>query len=525
VRVTVQLAGHEPIWSQRNIDVGEPLRPGLPHALVFPVGNPTARPVTVTLGLVNHRPGWSSSLSDTELENLQPGETTAVTLTVTPASDARLGTGFPIVDVEGYVNGVLIGGFRKLDRPPIPIHKPHERSYAETEVIVDPYPPQQGQPSRVGAVVQNTGEVSWTIELEFGWADFGMGIPFTHTGMVPYTRSVTLSPHLTTTAWVTWTPSRSGHQCVQVHSIDAGGAYDPQFSQRNVDVEQRPTCGITEIYTVTMYNDSADQVTVDVGLITFNVPAEWQITVTPSSTLTLPPFGSGVITVALTIPCAAGRAQGAQEHIDRLQQEANSVPTINVEGYVDGQLLGGIQLQFPLSTSVQASFQAAPTEGVAPLTVVFTNTTVGDFDTVLWDLGDGVISTLENPTHTYAVGGVYTVSLTASGMGGTDTLVRARYITVYQPVVAEFSGAPTSGFVPLTVNWTNLSSGDYSTFGWDFGDGSTSAQQNPTHVYTSCGVFTVKLTVTGPGGTDEALREDYISARCGIFLPVLLRGP
>jgi len=70
-----------------------------------------------------------------------------------PPREEPLGIGEPIVDVEAFVEGRLIGGFRKLDRPPIPIHKPHERGYAESEISIDPYPPQQGQPTRVSAVV------------------------------------------------------------------------------------------------------------------------------------------------------------------------------------------------------------------------------------------------------------------------------------------------------------------------------------------------------------------------------------
>ena len=343
VRVTLEMEGHELIWSQRNIDVGEPLEPGQPHSLDFPVGNwPYTGPVTVTLGLINHRDGWEVSLSQTTLPNVTADQPVTVTLTVTPSAIARLGTGEPIVDVEAYVEGELIGGFRKMDVPPIPIHKPHEKGYAESEISIDPYPPQLGQDSRVRTVVQNTGDDTVTVELEFGWARFGMGIPFTTTGMVPYTRSVTLSPEMTATTQVTWTPTYSGHQCILVRLTDPDGVYEPQESQRNVDVVERPPCGQTMVYTFTVYNDSPLTATVEIGLITFNVPADWEVTVDPSDTLELGPYSEGVITVTVKIPCSL-----ALQEVYALQEEAGGTPTIDVEAYKNGELVGGIELQLP----------------------------------------------------------------------------------------------------------------------------------------------------------------------------------
>jgi hypothetical protein len=348
VRVTLEMEGHEPIWSQRNIDVGEPLRGSEPHSLVVPVGSwPHSTPVTVTLGLINHRDGWDVSLSEDTLENVQPGEVLTVTLTVTPTLEAELGGGEPIVDVEAYVEGELLGGFRKLDRPPIPLHKPHERGYAESEISIEPYPPQLDQDSRISTVVQNTSDVTMTVDLEFGWARFGMGIPFTNTGVVPYTRSVTLSPEMTATAQVTWTPTYTGHQCVLIRLSDPDGRYEPQESQRNVDVSEYPPCGETKVYTVTVYNNSALKQTVDVGLMTFDVPADWKVSTVPSDTLELGPYAEGVITVMVRIPCEAVLAASpARQRMYVLQQAAGGVPTIDVEGYIDGQLVGGIELQF-----------------------------------------------------------------------------------------------------------------------------------------------------------------------------------
>ena len=352
VQVTLDLEGHDSIWSRRNIDVGEPLRRGEPHSLDFLVGAwPHTEPVTITLGLIRHRDEIEASLSQEVLTGVAPGEPFTVTLTVTPTGDAELATGAPIVDVEAFVDGELLGGFRKLDIPPVSIHKPHEKSYAESEISIEPYPPRLGTQSRVSTVLQNTGDVTATVDLEFGWARFGMGIPFTFTGMLPYTRSVELGPMMTTTAAVTWTPTYEGHQCVLVKLTDPDGELEEQWSQRNVDVAERPPCGQTKVFTFTVYNDSAFTVTVDIGLITFNVPADWEVTVVPTGTMPLGPFSAGVVTVTVKIPCPTStRTMRAVSEIAALQEEAGSVPTIDVEGYIDGTLVGGIEIQLPAAT-------------------------------------------------------------------------------------------------------------------------------------------------------------------------------
>ena len=348
VQVTLEIPGHEPIWSRRNIDVGEPLRPGVPHSLEFQVGGwPFTEPVTIELGFVNHKPGWEVSLSDTVLTGVSQSQPVTVTLTVKPAMDAKLGTGMPIVDVEAYVDNELIGGFRKMDIPPIPIHKPHERTYAESEISIVPYPLKQGVQSLVSTVLQNATVNTTTVNLEFGWANFGIGIPFTSTGMAPPTRTVELGPLMAVTSTVMWTPSMSGHQCVLVKLNDADGIYEEQWSQRNVDVERTPPCGTTQEFTFTVYNDSPFKVSVDVGMIIFNVPADWTVTVSPTGTIQIAKFSQAVITVTVSIPCPPTlNYLSARQDIAAIQAFAGSVPTIDVEAYEQGELVGGIEIRF-----------------------------------------------------------------------------------------------------------------------------------------------------------------------------------
>jgi len=351
VQVTLEMEGQEPVWSRRNMDVGEPLRRGVPHSLDFAVAiGYYTEPMTVTMGLVNHKAGWDVSLSDYLLPNMTPGEPVTVTLTVTAplgtemgtaALETELGSGEPIVDVEAYVGGVLLGGFRKLDIPPVSVHKPHEKSYAETEIIVDPYPPQEGQQTRVSAVLHNTGDVPLVVNVEFGWADFGMGISFTSAGMVPPIQQVTLAPSALTNVDTMWTPTQSGHQCILVRLTDPEGQLARQVSQRNVDVSEPPPCGETKVFPFTVYNDSAYPVMLDLGLITFDVPSNWEVTTDPTGTVQLGPHSELEVKVIVRIPCPPGLQAAPM-----LRRQGGGVPTIDVEGYVNGELKGGIRIQF-----------------------------------------------------------------------------------------------------------------------------------------------------------------------------------
>jgi PKD repeat protein len=161
-----------------------------------------------------------------------------------------------------------------------------------------------------------------------------------------------------------------------------------------------------------------------------------------------------------------------------------------------------------------AEFSGSPTSGVRPLAVSFTDaSTGGPVSSRLWDFGDGTTSTATNPAKTYTVAGVYTVSLTTTGAGGTDTETKASYISVAeQAPIANFTGTPLSGVAPLTVVFTNTTTGGpVTTYTWSFGDTTTSNQTNPTKVYSTPGTYTVILSATGPGGTDNEVKTGYIT--------------
>jgi PKD repeat protein len=158
-----------------------------------------------------------------------------------------------------------------------------------------------------------------------------------------------------------------------------------------------------------------------------------------------------------------------------------------------------------------AAFSGSPTSGCAALVVDFTDESTGDITSWSWTFGDGGTSAAQNPSYTYNDPGTYTVSLTVTGPGGSDTETKTGYITVNSAPTADFSGNPTGGTEPLTVDFTDLSAGNPTSWSWDFGDGGSSTQQNPSYTYNNAGTYTVTLTATNTCGSDGETKIDYIT--------------
>lgn len=167
--------------------------------------------------------------------------------------------------------------------------------------------------------------------------------------------------------------------------------------------------------------------------------------------------------------------------------------------------------------SVTANFDASPKTGEGPLTVSFQNLTDqggGTETTWFWAFGDGTTSEERNPVHTFLEKGKYTVTFTAMNSVGTDTETKVDFITVLEAPRASFVAQDTSGVAPLPVQFTDTSSPGTSTISsweWDFGDGEASTVQNPVHIYSQPGVYTVSLTITSTFGTHQIVEEQIVT--------------
>lgn len=158
------------------------------------------------------------------------------------------------------------------------------------------------------------------------------------------------------------------------------------------------------------------------------------------------------------------------------------------------------------ATTPVADFTSNRTAGPRPLSVAFTDTSTGLPVSWAWDFGDGSKSAAQNPVHEYSSDGVYSVRLTIANSKGLNSTQKINYITVStQPPSSNFFSNITSGNVPLTVQFTDTSTGSPVLWNWNFGDGSTSTEQNPTHTYISAGTYDVNLVVSNVAGTSSKM--------------------
>lgn len=162
-----------------------------------------------------------------------------------------------------------------------------------------------------------------------------------------------------------------------------------------------------------------------------------------------------------------------------------------------------------------ANFSANITSGCSPIVVQFSDLSTNTPTSWLWDLGNGTTSTLQNPSTTYIAAGTYTVTLTATNANGSNTKTITGYINVTAaPTVSFIANDTLPSCPPKTISFTNTSTpgvGGTTTYNWDFGDGTTSNLQNPSHTYTTTGNFTVTLIVTNSAGCVKSLtKTNYI---------------
>ena len=197
--------------------------------------------------------------------------------------------------------------------------------------------------------------------------------------------------------------------------------------------------------------------------------------------------------------------------------------------YIDAPGWEGFTVAVPPTQPPVAAFSADMVSGTAPLTVNFTDQSTENPTAWAWDFNnDGVVdSTIQNPSHIYSAAGTYTVKLTATNNAGSDSEVKTDYITVAAPPlpVAAFTADVVSGTAPLTVQFSNQSTGNPTAWAWDFNNDATvdSTAQNPAYTYDAAGTYTVKLTVTNLAGSDAEVKTDYITVTVPTM--ALLWGP
>lgn len=162
-----------------------------------------------------------------------------------------------------------------------------------------------------------------------------------------------------------------------------------------------------------------------------------------------------------------------------------------------------VHMQIP--AGLRADFTVEPLGGIAPLTVTCTDNSTGNPTRYNYDFGDGVNVSGPNPSHTYRYPGTYTIKLTimkydattnsiVTGSTTKTNVIKVSKVPFVIPV-AKFTASPTNGTVPLTVKFSDQSTGNPTFYTYDFGDGVNMTGANPVHTYKSPGDYNVTLTV------------------------------
>jgi PKD repeat protein len=146
-------------------------------------------------------------------------------------------------------------------------------------------------------------------------------------------------------------------------------------------------------------------------------------------------------------------------------------------------------------SSCQAAFFAAPDSNVSTL-YHFTDQSSGNPTSWYWQFGDGTSSTLQNPSHQYASSGTYIVTLSISSPTCNDSTTSTITISGGGSGCQAAFTSQSNPSNSLSIQFTDQSSGNPTSWSWNFGDGSTSSVQNPQHIYATSGTYSVTLTIS-----------------------------
>ena len=161
-----------------------------------------------------------------------------------------------------------------------------------------------------------------------------------------------------------------------------------------------------------------------------------------------------------------------------------------------------------------ANFTSNVTIGAPGMVVQFNDTSVDTPTSWWWNFGDSNVSTSQNPTNKYWTAGLYNVTLTVQKNSINSTITRTSYIAVGQAPSAAFTGTPLTGYAPLNVSFTDQSLYSPTVWNWSWGDStSNGTTQNPSHIYTNYGNYTVVMTAGNVYGNSTLTKTNYVQAQ------------
>ena len=145
------------------------------------------------------------------------------------------------------------------------------------------------------------------------------------------------------------------------------------------------------------------------------------------------------------------------------------------------------------ANGLKVSFTYSPKYPLAGQPVQFADASTGTPGSWQWDFGDGSGSTERNPVHVYSVAGFRKITLIAADSRTSKKSTKT--LTVMPASLqATFVFSPTTPGPGQTVQFTDTTAGDPTSWHWEFGDGTTSTAKDPSHAFIKAGAYTVSLT-------------------------------
>ena len=201
---------------------------------------------------------------------------------------------------------------------------------------------------------------------------------------------------------------------------------------------------------------------------------------------------------------------------------------VQAQQYAD-QAQGYVQQAQQAAQQPVPSLFTSTTSGNAPLSGQFQDRSSNNPTSWSWDFGDGTRSSGQTASRVYSSPGYFTVTLTVTNSAGSATASRTMTVTQSAPVVqrpvienlkADFTYEMGSKN-DMSVNFfDDTKGGDIKSWSWDFGDGSTSSERNPSHKYNELRTYKVTLTIIGVVGNNEKITGSLASDKITKDIPV-----
>lgn len=286
-----------------------------------------------------------------------------------------------------------------------------------------------------------------------------------------------------------------------IRTFTVGGTYNVCLEVTNNANQTDRTCQELTFYDRPIISLTATpQISCDPTDVTFEV-----ISNVPMQTVTFD-FGDGQVS---SDPVTTGTTFSLVHTYSNFGNYSITMTVFDENG-CEATIVESNLIYFP--DPINPDFSATPRSACQlPLTTQFTNLTNhrNNFE-YSWDFGDGNTSTDQDPQHTYSAFGTYTVTLTVtdSQTNCSEVMTKTDYINLGDFVTFEYELVDNGDCGITEVQFTNLTPGTINSILWDFGDGNTSTQVNPRHIYAVPGCYTPTLTITTADGCDGTRNAD-----------------